>query len=195
MNRRRPERGAILVEFALVATFLCLLAFGVTEIGSAWQDRLNVQTASRAGARVASGLTTDASADYETLLAVRSALQDIGPSNIQYVVVYRSATADGAVPVGCVSATGVVASSNTATAKCNAYTGAQVLAMTASQFGCGTGKLDNTWCPTTRQNLLSVGTDYLGVWIRVKRTNTTKVLGSGVTSITDSSVMRLEPLT
>lgn len=195
MTGRHSERGVVLVEFALVAAFLCLLAFGVTEIGRAWQDKLTVQTASRAGARVASGLTTNTAADYETLLAVRSALQDVGLSNLEYVVIYRSATADGAVPVGCVSPAGVVTSSNTVTAKCNAYTGAQVLAMTASQFGCGTGKLDNTWCPNTRQNLLSVGTDFLGVWIRVKHTNTTKILGNGVTKITDSSVMRLEPLT
>lgn len=187
---RRSDRGVVLVEFAFIATFLALLAFGVTEIGSAWQSRMTVQAASRSGARVASSLTTNAAADYNTLLAVKSALADIGLTNVEHVVIYKSVVAGGAVPTACTTPSVVSVSGS-----CNAYTGAQIIAMTAGQFGCGVGKLDNAWCPTTRQNLLAFGTDYLGVWIRVKQPNLAKVLGNGVQRISDSSVMRLEPLT
>ena len=52
---RRPRAGAAaLVEFACVLPLIAVLAFGIIEFGMAWQDKLRVQTAVRAGARVGS---------------------------------------------------------------------------------------------------------------------------------------------
>lgn len=187
--RRRSERGLVLVEFALAALVMLTLLFGAVEFGLGWQDRLTVQTAARAGVRVGSNLTTNSQADYNILLAVKSAISDVGLANVDNVVIYKSSTADGAVPSVCV--TPVVIS---VAATCNAYTGAQLTSLAPGQFGCGIGSLDLLWCPTARQNLQALGLDYIGVWIRMTHQNLTGFFGKTI-KITDSAVMRLEPLT
>lgn len=188
-SRRRNERGSVLLEFALCAIFMITLIFGIIEFGLGWQDRLTVQTASRAGVRVGSNLTTNSQADYNILQTVRSAINDVGLSNVDAVVIYKSTTADGLVPAACVAPT-----VKSVALTCNAYSGAQLQTMTSADFGCGVGDLDLSWCPTTRQNLQAVGPDYLGVWIRMTHHNITGMFGTNY-KITDSSVMRLEPLT
>lgn len=188
-TRSHRERGAALVEFTIVSMLLVIFGFGIIEFGLGWQDRLTVQTAARAGVRVGSSLTTNSLADYNILAAVNSSLHDVGASNIEYVVVYKSTTTDGKVPTLC---SGTVPIS--VATVCNVYTGAQMAALNSSQFGCGLGDLDLAWCPTTRINLLASGPDYLGVWIKVKHTMVGKLYSNPV-RITDSAVMRLEPLT
>lgn len=46
------ERGAALVEFALVLSILVLLLFGIIEFGRAYQVKLSITHASREGVRV-----------------------------------------------------------------------------------------------------------------------------------------------
>ncbi len=59
MNRRR-RRGAALVEFALVSGLLCLLLFGIIEVGLLFGDQALVGAAAREAARSAAvGDTTD----------------------------------------------------------------------------------------------------------------------------------------
>ncbi|MEY2462114.1 MAG: hypothetical protein QOH64_252 [Acidimicrobiaceae bacterium] len=187
-NRGADDRGAVLVEFALVFTFLCTLVFGVVEFGMAWQDRLTVETATRSGVRVGSNLGQNLQADYNLLLGVKSALTDVGMSNVVYVVVYKSTAINGVVPPTCTTGT----SQSTATVKCNVYTGAQLTSLASSQFGGTSGKLDASWPPLSRQNVQSAGPDYLGVWIKVTHPYVTKLFGNS-TTIADSAVMRLEP--
>jgi hypothetical protein len=50
---RAKERGATLVEFALIAPVLMLLVFGIIEFGFAFNDYLEVRSAAREGARLA----------------------------------------------------------------------------------------------------------------------------------------------
>jgi Flp pilus assembly protein TadG len=52
-RRRRGERGAALVEFAILAPLLFLLLFGIMEAAWAFSDLLDVRHAAREGARVA----------------------------------------------------------------------------------------------------------------------------------------------
>jgi len=53
------QRGAALVEFALVASLLCLLLFGIIEMGLIFQDQALVSEAAREAARSAAvGNTT-----------------------------------------------------------------------------------------------------------------------------------------
>ena len=54
MSRRRRRRGAALVEFALVSALLCLLLFGIIEMGLLFQDQAEVSGAARESARSAS---------------------------------------------------------------------------------------------------------------------------------------------
>jgi Flp pilus assembly protein TadG len=58
--RLRQERGAAAVEFAIVASLLVMLVFGVLEFGLAFWQVQNLRAATREGARVAAvrGTTT-----------------------------------------------------------------------------------------------------------------------------------------
>lgn len=50
---RERQRGAVLVEFALVSALLCLLLFGIIEMGLLFQDQAEVSQAAREAARSA----------------------------------------------------------------------------------------------------------------------------------------------
>ncbi|MFN2607209.1 MAG: TadE/TadG family type IV pilus assembly protein [Acidimicrobiales bacterium] len=185
--------GAVLVEFALVLPFLALMAFGIVEFGLVRQDQLTVETAGRAAVRVGSAAGNSGDADKSLLLGLGSAITDVGLDNVQWVVVYRSTTADGSVPSGCGGSPPTSVSGS-----CNVYTGAQLKVIAsaagapASWFGCGAGSLDGSWCPASRQTTQAFGTDYLGAWVRAVHPLQTGFFGSQVT-IDDRAVMRLEP--
>ena len=53
MQRRRDDRGAALVEFALVLPVLVLFVFGIVEFGRAYNARIELTSAVREGARAA----------------------------------------------------------------------------------------------------------------------------------------------
>ncbi len=52
-RRRRRQRGAALVEFALVSSLLFLLLFGIIEMGLLFGDQAQVSQAARAASRSA----------------------------------------------------------------------------------------------------------------------------------------------
>jgi Flp pilus assembly protein TadG len=191
MTRGRGDRGAALVEFALVGMLLVVLLFGTVEFGLAWQDRNVVETTARAGARVASSMGDDRYADWNALQSVKAAVNDVGLSNVDYVIVYKSATVDGAVPSACLGATPTSQSGS-----CNVYTGAQLQTLTVANFtgtlSCTGSSPDLAWCPTTRQTLQALGTDYVGVYIKAKHDMITQLFGSTL-SLTTNAVMRIEP--
>lgn len=188
---RRPERGSTLVEFAMVLPLLALMTFGVLEFGLALQDRMTVQTATRTGVRVGSAAATTVDADKNLLLGLGSAISNIGTENVDWVLVYKSSTADGAVPAACADPAQAVNST------CNLYTGAQlsqIIAGTfpATWFGCGVTALDRFWCPSARQAIQAVGPDYLGVRVQARHPMLTGFFGSTL-AISSQGVMRLEP--
>ena len=58
MQRRRDERGAAVLEFALILPVLVLFVFGIVEFGRAYSARIELTAAVREGARaVALGAT------------------------------------------------------------------------------------------------------------------------------------------
>ncbi len=66
MTVRRDERGAAVVEFALVLPVLVLFVFGIVEFGRAYNARIELTAAVREGARaVALGGSTLTTADIE----------------------------------------------------------------------------------------------------------------------------------
>ncbi len=195
-RRRAGDRGAALVEMILFTPILVMIAIGILEFGLAWRDSITVAGATRAGARVGSNAGNDRLADYNTLLAVQSAIASIPNTRINRVVIYKSTTTDGSVPTACTNTTAQGIASGTTF--CNVYTGAQLASLSAANFGtsgtsCATGAWDAAWCPLGRQSQMAAGADYLGVWVSISHPYVTKVFpGSGLT-IKDSAVMRLEP--
>jgi Flp pilus assembly protein TadG len=179
------ERGAVLVEAALVIPILVMLVVGIAEFGFAYRDRLTVQTAGRTGARVGTTLGANAQSDYNILQGVKSALGSIPLAKVEKIIVYKSTTANGAVPAACLT-------SGSQSGSCNVYTSAALSAATTS-FGCGTGALDTAWCPTTRETDQADGLDYLGVYLQVRHDFFSGFLGRREVVLKDTTVLRLEP--
>ncbi|HEX6235571.1 MAG TPA: TadE family protein [Acidimicrobiales bacterium] len=50
-DHRREERGAVLVEFALILPVLLMLLVGIIEFGRAYNTTVSMQSAAREGAR------------------------------------------------------------------------------------------------------------------------------------------------
>jgi hypothetical protein len=190
---RRPdrERGAALVEFAVVVPLLLLLVVGTIELGAAWSQKLKVETAARAGARVGSSLGDARLADYHLLQGVRAAVTSIGVDRIRHVVVYKSTSSDGAVPPTCRTSPPIPQ-----TGLCNVYSGADLVALTETAFSgttaCGATAPDRFWCPTTRQKVQHLGPDHLGVWIVADSPTVTRLFTAPV-DLGARAVMRLEP--
>lgn len=199
-RRRAGDRGAALVEMILFTPILVMLAIGIFEYGLAWRDSITVAGATRAGARVGSNAGNDRLADYNTLLAVQSAIASVPSSRINRVVIYKSTTADGAVPTTCTTTTAQGVANPSTNTYCNVYTGAQLASLSTTNFGttgssCASGAWDAAWCPLGRQSVQAAGADYLGVWVSISHPYVTKIFpGSGLT-IKDKAVMRLEPST
>jgi Flp pilus assembly protein TadG len=188
---RRRERGAALTEFAIILPVIAILLCGLVEFGFAWQDKMTTESAVRAGARTGSSLGSERLADYSIIEGVKSALNDIGLSNVQYVVVYKASTSDGKVPAAC---SGSAPTSQSGV--CNVYTGAQLSTLTQASFSgttsCGATAPDRFWCPTSREDVQSAGTDFIGVWVKASHPTVTKFFGNSIT-MTASAVMRIEP--
>ncbi len=199
-DRRARERGAILVEAAIIAPIAIALVFGAMELGYAYYGKLTVEHMSIAGARAASGSANDYLADYNALQAVEDASTGMGASQITKIVIYRATGPSDRVPTACKTAS--VANSTT-TRGCNFYTGAD-LSLASSQFGCvgppgPTTKKDNAWCPTTRKSaLLSTNgngpPDYVGVYVVGVHNNLIGLFGKSFTFSNDT-VIRVEPRT
>ena len=184
------ERGAVIVEFALVAMLLATLAFGILEYGYGWRSSMNVLTAARAGARSVASTGTDYQSDYFALSSVRTNLDSAGMlDGVQKVIIYKSTTADGQPPAACVNGTAVAE-------KCNIYTASQVQNVALSQFstttGCMTAATIKNYCPNSR--ITAQGTaDSAGVWVQAKQKSVTGFFGGLGFTASRSAVMRMEP--
>ncbi|SDP37601.1 TadE-like protein [Arthrobacter sp. ok909] len=90
--RERSERGAVAVEFALLAPVLILLLFGITEFGRAYNVQISLSNAAREGARVMA-ISNDPAAARS---AVRGALGTLLPVLSDDKIVFTASTPAGA---------------------------------------------------------------------------------------------------
>lgn len=197
---RLRERGAVLVEAAIIAPIAIALVFGAMELGYAYYGKLTVEHMSIAGARAGSGSANDYLSDYNTLQAVADARTGVSASAITKIVIYRATGPSDRVPAACKS--GPVTNTS-GTRGCNYYTGAD-LSLASTQFGCvgppgPNTKKDQYWCPTTRKSALlaTAGNgppDYLGVYVVATHNNLIGLFGKSFTFSNDT-VIRIEPRT
>jgi hypothetical protein len=119
-------------------------------------------------------------------------LGDFGLANVNYVVIYKSTTADGKRQGTCANSPPVASAG-----LCNVYTGTQLqnvnsLDFSSSCAGNSGSAVDKNWCPTGRQNVQSAGADYLGVYVEAKYVTVTGLFKSPF-ALASRAVMRLEP--
>jgi Flp pilus assembly protein TadG len=88
----RSERGAAMVEFAMILPLLVLLTFGIIEFGFAFNTSSDVSQSSRAGGRTAAIFSTDPQLEYNAAQAAATAL-NISPNSVKA----------GTDPIVCVS--------------------------------------------------------------------------------------------
>jgi hypothetical protein len=189
-QRRSGERGATLVEFAIIAPVLSMLIFGMIEYGLLFRDYLTVSNVTRTGARVGSAAGNQPLADYNILQAVKAAAGALpgGVASIDKIIVYKTTSADGAPPAACITG-------GSQSGSCNVYLKADAAwNLPTTSFGCGAGSVDLLWCPTTSgyRSVSQANASYIGVWVTVNHKFMTGFFGSAKT-ITDSVVMRMEP--
>lgn len=181
----RSQRGVAMVEAAIATPVLLALVFGVIEIGLAMNDYLAVSSAVRAGSRTASGNGDDILSDYNTMKVVVREAGALSSGDIVSIVVYRADAFGAAPPADCQAGTSVPG-------QCNVFTPAD-FSRSQDDFGCTPTSPDRYWCPRDRKvSLTGSGTEFVGVWMKVRHRWVTKMFGSN-RDLTDSSVIRLEP--
>lgn len=195
--RRRPsrvtgERGSVFVELAIVAPLIIALVLGVFEITVAWGQAQTVVQATRSGARTVTQTGQDERADQVALRSVKATFDDRWTA-IQRVVIYQSTTPDGTPPPACTNA-GVTSSPSGV--NCNVYVSADLAdVLNDSRFfngtGCGSGKSAN-WCPSVRDRKLN-SAHWVGVWVEYEQPWLTGLFPAGSYTITEQTVMRMEP--
>lgn len=204
-NRRAEgDRGLAMVEMAIVAPFLAMMMAGIVEYGTMWRDNQTLSSSTRAATRVVSNLGDNHLADYEGILSLNSGLSSIDGFTLEHVLIYDASSLDGEPHPSCFSASGTPQDSN---GWCNHYTGAEIATIAASLCDpsctdfqdtpttCA-GSLTWAFCPqTARETSQIIGLTSVGVWVQIQRDYFTGIFpGNGVT-MTDKTVMKVEPET
>ncbi|MGQ0833279.1 MAG: TadE/TadG family type IV pilus assembly protein [Microthrixaceae bacterium] len=182
------ERGATLLEFALVLPFLLLMAFGSAEMGLAWVTNNRIEGSTSTAARIAASSGSLAEADRNILVSLRSSLPPEELAQLDRVIVFKPTNADGGVPAACIKAAGDNSQVGVA-ASCNTYAGATVRSVTPAT---NLGTADDYWAPSTRKDTLAGPPDSIGVWVRTTHPNKTHTFW-GDFVITKTSIYRVQP--
>lgn len=186
-RRPRHERGAALVESALVLPLFCLIIFSTIEFGLAFRSYLTLTNTVREAARFASILGNDPDADFQVVSGIVASFADQHGATLQTVSIYKSTGPSSTSASGGLAACRTASVTNT----CNTYTGA-ALTTAANGWACGGTSPDRFWCPTSRKVLLTDPPDYIGVYIQIRHQGLTGAVGLTKT-LTEDIVMRLEP--
>jgi hypothetical protein len=171
------ERGAVLVEAAVIFPLLIFIVLGICEYGLAYRNALTVSSASRAGARTASALARNANFGADSRDAVAAALTALPKDRWQEVWVY-DAQPPSALNPGMPDSGDFNSCTN-----CVRFTWD-----TGSQAWVASG----TW-DYQSQNACAGEADYVGVYVKAEHQYVTKLFGATRT-LQDHTVMRFEPI-
>ena len=143
LRRGGSDRGATMMEFALVLPLLLLLAFGTAEMGLAWVTNNRVEGSTSTAARIAASSGSLAEADRSVLQSLKSSLPQEQLNRLDRVIIFKPTNVNGGVPAGCIKPVGD-----------QPGRGAELV-----QHLCGSdvagaipadlGAADNFWVPTT----------------------------------------------
>lgn len=97
-GERGDDRGAVMVEFALILPLLVMLLVGIIEFGSAYNTKLALQAAAREGARAAA-LGRD-SGDVRDTVEAAASPHDLDASAGGSIDLSRASCPDPGDPVG-----------------------------------------------------------------------------------------------
>lgn len=190
--RLRRQRGAAMVEAAMVTPLIAMIVFGIFEFGLLFRSYLTVTASSGQAARAASVAASSPSADYLILQTVSHAMEPHGLENVQRIVVYHASGPGDPVPTACLG--------GSVNDVCNYYTAADVAlpyvdeaGAVTGNWGCDVGARDVAWCPMDREtDITGAGPDYVGVYVETRHNLLTGMIGSSIL-LDETTVTRLEP--
>jgi hypothetical protein len=122
LRRRRPrdERGAVVVETALIAPLLFFIIFMIIETGPLFLLWSSDKHAAQEGARMATVAGQTSTADYNILKAMAAPLAAVG-NRLDYVIVFRAKDLYDKVPPECITAANDAIAANTPATKAVGY--------------------------------------------------------------------------
>ena len=164
--RPRTERGAAMVEFALVSVILFTIIFGLIEGGLLVRARNALNNSADEGARRGAIAGSAENADWQILRQLR-ARGTLAATDVNYVVVYRATASDAEPTPACAAGTPV-------NGECNIYEESD-FGVAEGAFDCGDANLDGSWCPGSRAQDGVI--EYLGVYIDATHSGITGVFG------------------
>ena len=190
-RRARGQRGATLVEAAIITPVFLLFIFGIFEFGFAFRDFLGVANVTRDAAREASVAGDVTDADYRLLLSVQRSGAALPDGAIDRLVIFEASGPTDNVPATCKAGTPV-------SGLCNVYSAAS-LNVPEAEFGCQELALgdpydspDRFWCPRDREVSVGSGLDYVGVYVRITHDYITGLFGNSVV-FEDQMILKMEP--
>ncbi len=218
----KRDRGATLIEAAIVMPVIMLILFGVLEMGMLFRNYLSVTQLTRDGARSASAFGRDFDADFRSVSIMKNTVDVITSGDVKRVVIFDATegrenarvpevckTADPTIPTSInpppadlnanifKHPSELTAAENSAITRCNIFTPDTWL--DADRYGCDdlgnagdVPDFDLNWCPHVRDVSSEDGTDYVGIWIEFEHQWVTGLFGDTI-DITETTIMRIEP--
>ena len=173
------QRGAALIEAAIILPLLMMLAFGGIEFGLAFKESATVAQASRAGARIASTMPRNDGYLAAARDAVTTAVQGLGHATPVQLWIYKVAPGTDDSPTG-----------GTCSANCVVYQWSS----STDQFGpTYTG---DPWLGSEQNACVVSGNssfpERVGVQVTAQHNFVTALFG-GSRTLKSRSVMRVEP--
>ncbi len=190
-SQRGRERGAVVVEAAIITPLIALLVFGIVEFGLIFKDELTVSSAAGAAARTGAAIPKQPNYQEDMLKELNGRLAGLGLRDGDKVVIYK-AEDDGLLKDADSQGEIFDTCENDADANCTAYTWNG----TTDQWDAGSADWEPDEQSACRDDSLDPDKDLdrIGVYLDVTHDYITGFVGSGSRSVTQRSVYSLEPL-
>jgi hypothetical protein len=190
------ERGAVMVEAALVVVVLVALIGGIVDVGSLAQSRIALERLTSSAARATTMGIPSPPSDLPVLLGISESLDAMPGVVLQRIVVFRSDSTPGELPPQCADVWPAGTSAAGVQGVCNVYGPGHVDALRAGQpylAGCSPPSWEALWCPASRVRLAS-GPDHAGVFVQIQHHPAVSgPLTVSPRTLTSTTVARLEP--
>ncbi len=189
-TRRSRERGAAMVEAALVMPILALLVFAAIDGSVFMKSYMSLGHATTNGARADVTKANHPLADYDMLQAVAKTKYGFDTNSIERIVVFKATSFDDAPPTQCMTN-----NPHGIPNLCNVYVPADFARASTDFGGDSTWDSDQSWPAWLREASRSNNPDLVGVAIRGKVSTPIGVFGKRDFTVTRTRVMQIEART
>ncbi|MEZ5169545.1 MAG: pilus assembly protein [Acidimicrobiia bacterium] len=184
-DTRSGERGAVVVEAAILLPVITLLLFGLVEFGLLFKDELTVSSAAGATAREGAAIPKQPDYQDDMIEELNRRLTGTGLGSGDQFVIYKADPGqDNGLPDGATSEGEIWDACEAATADCTRY-----------EYN-GTDWVQNgaaDWTAAEQSACRDGELDQLGVWVNITHDYITRFIGVGSRQVTSRSLYALEP--